>query len=72
MRLGRGVWFAIPGMMGGFHDWLEQANERPCLITDTWSRVGGTIRPQAIPVAPPEQRRVAGPCGSRRPHPEGI
>ena len=33
------VWFAVPGMYGGFSYRLEKAGVEPKLITESWSRV---------------------------------
>ncbi len=35
------VWFAIPGMYGGFSYRLEEAGVEPRLVTESWSRVVG-------------------------------
>jgi hypothetical protein len=35
------LWFAVPGMYGGFHFWLGQIAGDPLLITDSWCRVVG-------------------------------
>jgi hypothetical protein len=32
------VWFAVPGMYGGFSYELEEAGERSCLIVESWCR----------------------------------
>jgi hypothetical protein len=33
------LWFAVPGMYGGFHYWLDQIAGDAVLITDSWCRV---------------------------------
>ena len=33
------LWFAIPGMYGGFHFWLDQIAGEPVLMTESWCRV---------------------------------
>jgi hypothetical protein len=33
------VWFAVPGMYGGFSYWLEEAGVQAKLITESWCRV---------------------------------
>ena len=35
------VWFAVPGMVGGFKYWLEGKGRQSKLITESWSRVVG-------------------------------
>jgi hypothetical protein len=35
------LWFAIPGMYGGFHFWLDQIVDDPVLIAESWCRVVG-------------------------------
>lgn len=35
------VWFAVPGMYGGFAYWLEGAGTNARLITESWCRVVG-------------------------------
>ena len=49
------LWFAIPGMYGGFSFQLEQAGVRPRLITESWCRV----------VEGSGQRHEITPAGSR-------
>jgi len=33
------MWFAVPGMMGGFSFWLEAEGEETKLIAESWSRM---------------------------------
>lgn len=33
------MWFAVPGMYGGFHFWLEVEEGGPVLISESWCRV---------------------------------
>jgi hypothetical protein len=35
------VWFAVPGMYGGFHYWLELDGHEAKLVTEHWSRIVG-------------------------------
>ncbi len=35
------MWFAVPGMYGGFSYWLETKKEETKLITESWCRVVG-------------------------------
>jgi len=35
------LWFAVPGMYGGFHYWLDQIAGDPVLVTVSWCRVVG-------------------------------
>jgi hypothetical protein len=35
------IWFAVPGMYGGFGYRLERAGEEPLLVAESWSRVVG-------------------------------
>jgi hypothetical protein len=35
------VWFAVPGMYGGFSFWLEEDGSQPRLVSESWSRVVG-------------------------------
>lgn len=33
------VWFAVPGMYGGFSYWLQKAGVEPKLVSESWTRV---------------------------------
>jgi hypothetical protein len=33
------VWFAVPGMYGGFVFWLERAGADPLFMAESWCRV---------------------------------
>ena len=33
------LWFAVPGMVGGFHFWLDTLAGDPVVIAESWSRV---------------------------------
>jgi hypothetical protein len=33
------LWFAVPGMYGGFSYWLEQISRHPLLVASSWCRV---------------------------------
>jgi hypothetical protein len=33
------LWFPIPGMYGGFNLWLEEREDEPVVITESWCRV---------------------------------
>lgn len=35
------TWFKVPGMVGGFHYWLDVDGVDPKLVTDSWCRVVG-------------------------------
>jgi hypothetical protein len=35
------LWFAVPGMYGGFHFWLEQVTGEMVLVAESWCRVVG-------------------------------
>jgi hypothetical protein len=35
------MWFAVPGMCGGFSYWLANAGVEPKLVTESWCRVAG-------------------------------
>lgn len=37
----RRIWFAVPGMYGGFHYGLTVRGKRPMLLVDSWSRIVG-------------------------------
>lgn len=40
-RAGSRMWFAIPGMYGGFRFWFEGVGNEATLISESWSRVVG-------------------------------
>jgi len=35
------MWFAVPGMYGGFNYWLERTGKDPLLVIESWCRVAG-------------------------------
>lgn len=35
------LWFAVPGMYGGFHYWLEVKSAETKLVTESWCRIHG-------------------------------
>lgn len=35
------MWFAVPGMYGGFSYWLDSAGVNAKLVTESWSRMAG-------------------------------
>jgi hypothetical protein len=43
------IWFAVPGMYGGFLYWLEKDGAKAMLMTESWSRmVGGSEQTHEI------------------------
>ncbi len=45
------VWFAVPGMYGGFSFWLEGDGDDPRLMSESWCRVvgGSGMRHEVLP-----------------------